>query len=73
MGGEQSKCCRALLRIIIIMYKFQIFRLNFSGDMSEMHNISKKFSKIALNLQYCRLEVALFGQIVAFRTDYDKI
>jgi len=41
-GLPQSKCCVALLR----MNKFQIFRQNFSCDMSKMH-FYNKFSKIA--------------------------
>jgi len=41
--------------------------------MSKMHYFSDKFSKIAINwpLTFDFVEVARFGQIVVFQTNYD--
>jgi len=57
---------------------FQIFRLNFSGDMSKMHYFSKKISKLAKHwrlfaFQFWWPEVPWFGQIVVFQADYVEI
>jgi len=56
-----------------IMNKFLIFRLNFSWGMSKMHYFSNKFSKIVKLNDRWWPEVAWFGQIVVFQTDYDEI
>jgi len=47
--------------------------------MSKMHDFDNEFSKIAkrwdspVNLQFRWLEIAWYGQIVVFQTDYGEI
>jgi len=65
------------------MNKFQIFKLNFSGNVTKMHYFRTNFQKSLsaggsppqrqLYLRFGWSEVAWFGQIVFFQTDYDEI
>jgi len=55
-----------------------IFKLNFSRDISKMHYFSTNFQKspsieppACFTLRYWRPEVAWFGTIVVFHSDYD--
>jgi len=58
------------------MNNFQIFRLNFSSDMSKIHYFSNKFSKIVkrweLSFDFGDLNLRDLVKLF-FLTDYDKI